>query len=189
MDGGPRRVFDVRATSGRQDSGVNEVVEGGLQMVERSRLVGSLTGRMMVGGRECGVEEAWFLACEVEVRPADGLEPESGACRCVRPGTYLAHAIGHALSELSDRLVADRREERITVGEVSVRGVRNNPDPTRHLAQHDRVRAPRSRPLEASLDERRADGAAWTRSPAPGWIARLRLSRGCLIACWHSARL
>ena len=109
---------------------------------------------MMVGGRECGVEEAWFLACELEIGLADRPEPESGARRRARPGTYLAHAIGHALSELSDRLVADRREERVAVGEVSVCGVRNNPDHARHLAQHDRVRTPRTRQLEASLDER-----------------------------------
>jgi hypothetical protein len=95
---------------------------------------------MMVGRRECGVEEAWLCASEVEVRRAYGLEPESGACRCVRPRTYLAHAIAHALSENPDRLVADRREEGITVVEVSVCGVRNNPDYARHLAQYDRVR-------------------------------------------------
>jgi hypothetical protein len=188
MDAGPRRVLDVGATSGRQNPGVNEVVEGRLQMVERSRLVGSLTGLRMVGGRECGVEEAGLRAGKVKVCVADGPEPASRACRCVRPRTYLAHPFGHALSERSDRLVADRREERITVAEVPICGVRNDPDHARHLAQHYRVRAPRSSQLEASLDERRPDSAAWTRAPAPRWIARVRPSRGSLIACWHFAR-
>src|SRR3954451_6512777 len=118
MDARPSRGLDVRATSGRQDSGVNEVVEGRLQMVQRPRLVGSRTGLLMVGGRKCGVEEAWFLAWELEIGFADRPEPESGACRCVGPSTYLAHAIGHALSELSDRLVADGREERVAVAEM-----------------------------------------------------------------------
>jgi hypothetical protein len=94
----------------------------------------------MVGRRECGVEEAGLCASEVEVGRADSLESESGACRCVRPCTYLAHAIAHALSENPDCLVANRREERITVGEVSVCGVRNNSDYARHLAQYNRVR-------------------------------------------------
>ncbi len=96
---------------------------------------------MMLRGCECRVEEAWLHAGEVEVRGADRLEPESRACRSVRPRTYLAHATGHALRKSSDRLVADRREERIAVGEVPVGGVRNNPHHARHLAQYDCVRA------------------------------------------------
>ncbi len=108
----------------------------------------------MVGRRECGVEEARLCASEVEVRGADSLEPESGACRCVRPRTDLAHAIAHALSQNSDCLVADRREECITVGEVSVCGVWNNPDDARHLAEYDCLRTPRPRELDASLNER-----------------------------------
>jgi hypothetical protein len=189
VDGGPRRVLDVRATSGRHDSGFNEVVESRLQMVERSRLVGSFTGRVIVGGRECGVEKAWFLACELDIGLADGPEPESGACRCVRPRTYLAHAAGHPSSELSDRLVADRREERIAIGEMPIGGVGDDPDHACDLAQHDRVRTARSRERETSLDERRPDNAAGTRSPARKRIARLRLSCGPLIAYWHFARL
>jgi hypothetical protein len=50
VDAGPRRVLDVRATGGRQDSSFDEVVEGRLQMVKRPRLAGFVTGRMIVGG-------------------------------------------------------------------------------------------------------------------------------------------
>jgi hypothetical protein len=100
---------------------------------------------MIVGGRERRVEEARFKACELEIGLADRAEPESGACRCVRACTYLAHPVGHAPRELSDRLVADRREERIAVGEMPIGGVGHDPDHARDLAQHDRVRAARSR--------------------------------------------
>ena len=93
----------------------------------------------MVGGCERGVEEAWFRAGELEVGGADGLESESRACRCVRPCTYLAHAAAHAVSENLERLVSDRREEGITVGEVSVCGVGHNADLACHLTQDDRV--------------------------------------------------
>jgi hypothetical protein len=55
---------------------------------------------------------------------------------------------------LSERDVADGREERVAVGEMPVRGVGSDPDHARSLAQHDRVRTPRSRELEACLDER-----------------------------------
>ena len=91
VDGGPRRVLNVRPASGREDSGLDEVVDSRSQMVERSRLVGPFTRRVMVSGRECRVEEARFPPCELEIGLADGPEPESGACRCVRPRTYLAH--------------------------------------------------------------------------------------------------
>jgi hypothetical protein len=100
----------------------------------------------------------------------------------VRPCTYLAHAAGHATSELSDRLVADRREERIAIGEMPIGGVGDDPDHARDLAQHDRVRAARAREREAGFDERRPDSAAGTRSPARKRVARLRLSCGPVIA-------
>ena len=90
---------------------------------------------------------------------ADRSEPEPGACRCVRPCADLAHTVGHPPRELSDRLVADRREERIAVREMPVGGVGDDADHARHLAQHDRVRASRPRQLEAGLDERGPDGA------------------------------
>jgi hypothetical protein len=53
---------------------------------------------------------------------------------------YLLHAVTDAMSEDSDSLVANRGEERIKVGEVSVRGVGNNTDQAGYLTQHDGVR-------------------------------------------------
>jgi hypothetical protein len=53
MDAGPDRVLDVRATSGPEDSGADEVVEAGLQELERRRLGGFWTAGV-VGDRERG---------------------------------------------------------------------------------------------------------------------------------------
>ena len=169
-------MFGRRA--GAEDSGSDEVVEGRLQKVERSRLVGS--GPRVIGGRERGVEEAWFGAGELEIGMADRPEPESGACRCVRPRADLAHAVGHASRELADRLVTDRREEGVAVGEVPIGGVGDDADHARHLAEHDRVRASRSGQLEAGLDERGPDGAAGTRSPAHRGLAGV--PRPCVLS-------
>ena len=60
MDAGPDRVLDVRATSGPEDSGTDEVVEARLQEVERRRLVGLRTSRV-IGECESGVEEPWLV--------------------------------------------------------------------------------------------------------------------------------
>src|SRR5205085_2752544 len=121
----------------------------------------------------------------LEVGLADGPQPEARARRCVRPRAYVAHAIGHASSELSDGLIADRGEERVTVGEMPVCGVRNDADHARDLAQHDRVRAARSRQLEAGLDERGPDGSTRSRPLTRRRIARSRLRCGPLLARWH----
>jgi hypothetical protein len=94
----------------------------------------------------------------------------------VRAGADSAHPVGHAPSELPDRLVADRCEERVAVGEVAVGGIRNDPDHPRYLAQHDRVRATRARELHAGLYEGGPDGAARPRSPAARRIAGLRVT-------------
>jgi hypothetical protein len=124
----------------------------------------------VVGCGERGVEEAWLGAGELEVRLADRLHPEPGASRGVRSRADLAHPVGHAPSELCHRLVADRREQPVAVGEMPVGGVGDDADHARHLAQHDRVRAARSRELEAGLGARRRAGAVpdvWAlRSPA-----------------------
>jgi tetracycline repressor-like protein len=90
MDAGPDRVLDVRAASGPEDSGIDEVVEARLQKVQRRRLVGFQTSRV-IGECERGVKEAWFGAGELEIGMADRSEPERGACRCVRPCADLAH--------------------------------------------------------------------------------------------------
>jgi hypothetical protein len=79
MDGRPDRVLDVRATSGLEGSGTNEVVEGGPQEVERRSCTSSVIGEC-----ERRVEEAGFGAGELEIGAADGSEPEPGARRCVR---------------------------------------------------------------------------------------------------------
>ena len=62
MDGCPRGVFDVRAADGVQESCRDEVVEGGVELIEWPSLVGSCTGRVVISRRECGVEEAWLIA-------------------------------------------------------------------------------------------------------------------------------
>jgi hypothetical protein len=72
VDGGPRWVFDIGTAGRLQDPGLDQIVEGRVQLSERSRLVGSLTGRM-VGRCVCGVEEAWLGAGKLEVGGADGL--------------------------------------------------------------------------------------------------------------------
>ena len=153
MDAGPDRILEVRATSGPDGSGTDEVVEAGLQKLERRRLVGFLTAGV-VGDCERGVEQAWFGACELEIGLTDRSQPESGTRRRVRPWTHLAHASGHASRELSDRLVADGRKERVAVCEMPVGSVGNDADHARRFAQHDRVRASRPRELETGLHER-----------------------------------
>jgi hypothetical protein len=187
MDASPRGVLNVRAASGRQDSGVDEVVEGGSQIVERSGCVGSLIGRGMLGGRERGLEEAWLLTREREIGLADRAKPEPGACRRVWPRTYLAYAIGHSLRELADRFVADGREERVTVGEMPIGGIGDDPDHASHLAKHDGVRAAGSRQLETGLNERGPNRATSTRSAPPGQIALLPASTAPPIACHLTA--
>ena len=153
MNAGPDRVLDVRATSGPEDSGTDQVVEAGLQKLKRRGLVDfRIAG--VVGDRERGVEQARFGAREFEVGSPDRSEPESGTRRRVRPWTHLAHAIGHASGQLSDRLVADGRQERVAVSEMPVGSVGDDADHARHFAQHDRVRASRPRELETGLHER-----------------------------------
>ena len=97
----------------------------------------------------------------------------------------LAHRVDHALSELFDRGVADRGEERVAVGEMAVGGVRHDSDQARHLAKHDRLRTARSREREASLDERGLDSAAGAWSAARRPIAGVRLTSALVIVCRH----
>src|SRR3954463_4729525 len=112
MDARPDRVFDVRATSGPEGSGADEVVEAGLQKLERRR-PGSFRTAGVVGDGERSVEKAWFDARELEIGATHRPEPESRTRRRVRPWTHLAHAIGHASRERSDRLVADGCQQRV----------------------------------------------------------------------------
>ena len=175
MDGGPRRIFDVGSACRVQESSLDEVVERGLELLQWLSLIACVRERV-VGCRECGVEKPWLCAGELEVCPANGLEPESRPRRCVRSRADPAHPFCHALRQPSHRLVADRREQRVAIGEMPVGGIGNDPDHARHLAQHDRVRPARSGELDASLDERGAHGAAGPGSPASGPIARLRVT-------------
>jgi hypothetical protein len=52
----------------------------------------------------------------------------------------LPHAVTDAVSEDSDRFVANRAKERVKVCEVSVGGVGDNAHHARGLTQHDCVR-------------------------------------------------
>jgi hypothetical protein len=153
MNARPDRVFDVRAAIDGEDSGGDEIVERGLQELERRRPVG-FPNAWMVGNGKRGVEQARFGACELEIRLTDRSEPESRTRRGVRAWPHLAHAIGHASGEFTDRFVADGGQERVTVVEMPVGGVGDDADHARDLAQHDRVRAPRPRELETGLHER-----------------------------------
>jgi hypothetical protein len=174
VDRGPRRVFDAGASRRLQKSSPDEVVECGLEAFQWLWLVVCARGRV-VGSCEGGVEQAWLCAGELEVCLTDRLQPESRPRWCVRSGVDLAHPVGHALGELSDRLIAYRGEQRVPVGEMSVGGIWNDPDHARHLAQHDRVRAGRSGELDAGFDQRRPHSPAGPRSPAGRPIAGLRV--------------
>jgi hypothetical protein len=84
VDGGPRRIFDVASARRVQESSLDEVVECGLEVLQWLSLIVCVRERV-VGCRECGVEEARLFAGEPEVRPPDGLEPESPPSVCVPP--------------------------------------------------------------------------------------------------------
>jgi hypothetical protein len=70
---------------------------------------------------------------------------------------YLLHTVPHAVSEHSDRFVADRGEERVKIGKVSVCGVGDNTDHARDLTQYDRVRPARPREIKAGVNKRSTD--------------------------------
>ena len=75
MDGRPGRILDAGATGGLQEPSLDELVEGGLEMVQRPRL--GVTGgrRAVLGRREGGVEEARLSAGKLEVRLANCAQP------------------------------------------------------------------------------------------------------------------
>jgi len=182
VDGGPGWVSDLRAARRIQESSLDQVVECGLEEFERLWLIALAAGRVL-GYRECGVEEARLCAGEVEVCPADGLEPESCPGWCARSRSDPTHPVGHALSESPDRFAADSREEGVAVGEMAVGRIGNYPDDARRLSQHDGLRTARSRKLDAGLDERRAHSPARAGSLPPWRIVRLPLTRGPLVVC------
>ena len=86
---------------------------------------------------------------------------------------HLAHPFSHSLSQLAERSVADRRQERVAVGEMAVGGIGDDPDHPRDLAKDDRVRPARSREFDARLDQRRAHGPTGPAPAVPRRFARL----------------
>ena len=99
---------------------------------------------------------------------------------------YLLHAVPDAVRENSDRLVSDRGEERVKVGEVSVCGVGDNTDRARYLTQDDCVRPARPREIQAGVNKRCSDSAGRARPSTWRRIARLRATCCFPIVCWHS---
>ena len=80
----------------------------------------------------------------------------------MRPGPYPAHSIGHPLSELSDRLVSDRRQERVAVGEVPVGGIGHHAHHPCRFTQYDGVWAAGAGQLQPGGDQAVADGTSRT---------------------------
>jgi hypothetical protein len=66
VHGRPGRILDAGAAAGVEESGRNEIVEGGLEEVQRRRPSAGVR-RGVVGGRERCVEEAWLRAGELDV--------------------------------------------------------------------------------------------------------------------------
>ena len=75
MDGRPCRILDVGATGGLQESSLDELVESGLEMVERARLGVAGGGRVVLGRREGGVEQTRLSVGKLEVRLANCGQP------------------------------------------------------------------------------------------------------------------
>ncbi len=138
MDDGPGRVFDVRPPRFVKQSGLDQIVEGRLEAVERPCLVWRASA-WMVGSRERGIEQSWLGAGEVEIGDAHGPKSKPGACSGVRACTYLTHPVGHSLAELPERFVTDRREQGVAIGKVAVGGIRDHSDDAGDLAQHYRI--------------------------------------------------
>ena len=131
----------------------------------------------MVRDRERRVEEPWFRAGELEIGGAHSPKPKSSTSRRVRSRAYLAHAVTHTVGEDSERLVAYRGKQSITVSKVSVRGVGHYTDHARYFTQHDSVRTTCPRELKARFNQRRSNSAWWAPSPTSIDVARLRVSR------------
>jgi hypothetical protein len=77
----------------------------------------------------------------------------------MRPRADLAHPVCHALRQPSDRLVADRREQRVAVGEMPVGGIGYDAHQPGRLPQQNRFRPSGPGQLQARRDEAVADRA------------------------------
>jgi hypothetical protein len=185
VHGRPDRIPHIGPTRGRQDASLDELVKGGIQMVQWTRC-GVADGGVVLGRGERGVKEARLGSGELEVRPADGAQPASGAGWRTASRAHAAHPVGHALSQSSKRGVADSPEESVTVGKMPVGGIGDDPGHARHFAEHNRVWSPGTCELEAGLDECSPHGAPRTRSTTRGPISR---QAGLRLSCWHSVKL
>ena len=151
VDRGPDRVLDVRSACGVEEPGLDEVIECGPEVPQRSWLIALTAGRV-IGCRERGVEQARLGTGEFEICLADGADSKSRAGRRVRTGPHFVHPVGHALRELADRFILYGSKEGVAVGEMPVGGVGDHADHARHLAQHHGVGTTRARQLDAGLD-------------------------------------
>jgi hypothetical protein len=131
-------MFDVRATRLVEQSGLDQIVEGRFEAVERPCFVWRASG-WMVGSRKRGIEQSWLGAGELEIGDADGPESKPGAGGGVRACPYLTHPVGHALAELPQRFVTNRGEQGVAIGKVAVGGIRDHADDACDLAQHNRI--------------------------------------------------
>jgi hypothetical protein len=75
MDGRPCRILDAGATGGLQEPSLDELVEGGLEIVQRPRVGVAGGERVVLGCREGGVEEARLSAGKLEIRLANYGQP------------------------------------------------------------------------------------------------------------------
>jgi hypothetical protein len=131
--GRPRWKLDIGAPGGLQKSSLDELVQGGPEIVERNRLRVAASERVVLGRGEGGVEETRLGARELEIRLADRAHPAACAGWSPPSRAHSAHPTGHALRQLSHRGVADRPEERVAVGKMPVGGIGHDPDHARHL--------------------------------------------------------
>src|SRR5258707_13741062 len=118
--GRPRWKLDIGATGGLQKSNLDELVQGGPEIVEWDRLRVAAGERVVVGRGEGGVEETRLTSSELEIRLADRAHPAACAGWSARSRAHSAHPSGHALRQLSHRGVADRPQERVAVGKMPV---------------------------------------------------------------------
>ena len=185
MDAGPRRIFDVGSAPRLQESSLDRSSSAAWRyangcgsslspLVGWSVAVNAVSKRPALCGRSRGMpcrlpaaEVARPSVCALPRGPGSSRRP--CAERAPRPPRR-----GPPRAARRGRRNAGRRCWGRPRPCASPRAARPRPDP------------PSAR-LHASLDERRPHSAAGARSPAPRPIARLRVTCGALIACWHFA--
>jgi hypothetical protein len=163
--GRPGWKLDSGATGGLQKSSLDELVQGGPEIVERDRLRVGGGERVVVGRGEGGVEETRLGARELEIRLADRAQPAACAGWSAPSRAHSAHPIGHALSQPSHRCVADRRQERVAVGEMPVGGVGHHTHHAGRFTEHHGVRAAGPGQFQSRGDQAVANGSAGSAPP------------------------